>query len=108
MLLLLESLDDLILASVYAPCILVLDGIECIGKDTESGKADHRVCNALQEAVDCLVGEKYPVIVVASTTLMSSVVSKLRSQFLHKVWGLFSPLLSTKVTDQFSECHICD
>lgn len=78
-------MKDLILASVYAPCILLLNGIECLGKDTESGKADHRVCNALQEAVDSLVGEKYPVVVVALTTVLPSVVSKLRSQFLHKV-----------------------
>lgn len=53
--------------------------------ETESDQPDYRVCNAMQEALDGLQTEKFPVIVVAVTSALASVVSKIRSQFVHKV-----------------------
>ncbi|XP_077969633.1 peroxisomal ATPase PEX6-like [Styela clava] len=72
-------------AVLYSPCIIVLNSIECIGRDTETGQADHRVCSGLQNAIESLKSDDLAVAVVAITSNVKGMVPKIRSLFLHQV-----------------------
>nr|CAB3264791.1 peroxisome assembly factor 2-like [Phallusia mammillata] len=75
-------------ASVYTPCAIVLEGIDCLGKNRETDQAENRVCIALAEAIQDVAplnNEQASVFVIATTTEKANVVTEIRTLFLHEV-----------------------
>lgn len=64
---------------------MVLNYLERIGHDREADQTDHRVCLGFRKALQNLLPDKYPVVVIATAWNLSDVAPDIRMEFIHKV-----------------------
>ncbi|XP_078482983.1 peroxisomal ATPase PEX6-like isoform X2 [Ciona intestinalis] len=76
-------------ARLYSPCAIVMSSIESIGRNRETGRVDNRVCASLEKSIRSLsetsTDADLPVVVIATCNDKTSVVSDIRSLFLHQI-----------------------
>ena len=80
-------------ASSCAPCALFLTSVDHLTRNRDTDQPEARVCRSLAEFMDDLAcpmsgdgnGTSFPVVVVATASDVTRVVSDVRSLFLHQV-----------------------